>query len=57
MVGKIIISTGYYATGKTVFSQKLPKNSNFLCFNKDFITAVPGRNLDINSLGEKHGLV
>jgi adenylate kinase family enzyme len=56
MAGKIIILTGYCATGKTTFSQKLSKQFNILCFNKDFIKAVLGKNLDIDTLEEKSRL-
>ena len=46
---KIIIVAGYCATGKTTFSQKLSKELNIPCFNKDYIKAALGINLEINS--------
>jgi cytidylate kinase len=56
MVGKIIIITGYCATGKTTLSRKLSKEFNILCFNKDFIKAVLGKNLDIATIEERSRL-
>jgi len=47
MAGKIIIISGYVATGKTTFSQKISEEMNIPCFNKDFIKSVLGKNLDI----------
>lgn len=49
MDGKLIIVTGYCATGKTTFSQKLSDEINIICFNKDYIKAVLGKNLDIDT--------
>ena len=49
MTGKIIIISGYVATGKTTFSGQLSEKLNILCFNKDIIKAVLGKNIDINS--------
>ena len=49
MAKKLIILTGYCATGKTTFSLKISKEFNIPCFNKDSIKAVLGRNLEINS--------
>jgi 2-phosphoglycerate kinase len=56
MNGKIIILTGYCATGKTVFSQRLSRELNILCFNKDFIKAVLGKNIDISTREESSRL-
>jgi len=46
---KIILLTGYVAAGKTAFSKKLSDELNILCFNKDHIKAVLGKNLEINN--------
>jgi broad-specificity NMP kinase len=56
MAGKIIILTGYCVTGKTTLSQKLSKEFNILCFNKDFIKAVLGKNLDMDTLEKRSRL-
>ena len=56
MTGKIIIITGYCATGKTTFSKMLSNEFNVLCFNKDHIKAVLGKNLDIDTLEQKSRL-
>ena len=46
---KLIIVTGYCATGKTTFSQKLSREFNVICLNKDYIKAILGKNLDIDT--------
>ena len=49
MTGKIILISGYVAAGKTTFSQKLSEELDILCFNKDIVKAVLGKNIDINT--------
>jgi cytidylate kinase len=56
MARKIIIVTGYCATGKTTFSRRLSKKINILCFNKDSIKAVLGKNLNITTIEERSRL-
>jgi len=56
MNGKIIILTGYVATGKTTFSHVLSKKFNIMCFNKDIIKIVLEENLPINNREEKSRL-
>ena len=53
---KLIIVTGYCATGKTTFSQKLSGEFNVICLNKDYIKAVLGKNLDIDTPAQKSRL-
>ena len=56
MNNKLIIVTGFVATGKTTFSQKLSNTLNIQCFNKDYIKAVLGENLDIETSVQKSRL-
>ena len=49
MKGKIIIFSGYVATGKTTFSQKISDVLNISCFNKDLLKTVLGKNIEINT--------
>ncbi|GHU82802.1 hypothetical protein AGMMS50284_5280 [Clostridia bacterium] len=49
MNGKIILVTGYCATGKTTFSRKLSQKLEVPCFNKDTIKEVIGDGFGIEN--------